>query len=321
MDNSFKNQIDPASSILILLPANPLMDEICAGLSLMIASKGKKQASVSCPTQMTVEFSRLIGVDKISTQLGNKNLIVTFPGYPAENIERVSYDVENEQFKLTVIPKTGNAAPTKEQIATSYAGIEADVAVLIGGDKETDFPALKAPELKDIKKIHLGVKLLEGKNEIQMISLATAASSISELVAEKIKEMGWEINSDIATNLLTGIEYGSRYFQVKETNAETFKLMAELLEMGGQRVKKVDPKSYPQGAVPQQPYNQPVQPTQTTVQQPPQQDPTQGVVDQDQQNVEEVAKASGQQVAEQKDKQNIPQSWVEPKVYTGTSLS
>lgn len=302
MDNSLKNLINSASSILILLPGNPHLDEVAAGLVLLDALKGKKDVSISCPSPMTVEFSRLIGVNKISMQLGNKNLIITFPNYPAKDIERVSYDIENEQFKLSVIPKSGFNAPAKEQMVINYEGVKANTVILIGGDKEENFPALKTPELAGVKLIHIGTKLLETTNKLQILSFAKPGSSISELVAKITKDMGTTISADMATNLLAGIESGSRNFQGNDVTEATFKLFASLLNIGGKRLKKVKPNTYPQGAIPNQPYNQP-------------QVETQAITPQVQQS------ANPQSPQKTQDQQPVPQSWSEPKVYTGTSVN
>lgn len=332
MDDSLKNLINSASSILVLLPGNPHLDEVTAGLTLQIVLKSKKDTSISCPSQMTVEFSRLIGVNKISTQLGNKNLIITFPNYPAKDIERVSYDIENEQFKLSVIPKSGFNAPTKEQMVLNYAGVKADTVILIGGDKEENFPALATPDLKNAKLIHIGTKLLETTNKLQILSFAKAGSSVSELVANIAKDMGASIDADMATNLLAGIESGSRNFQGQDVSEATFKLFAKLLNIGGKRLKKVPPNTYPQGAVPNQPYNQPpatagaiagtqVQQVQQQAPQPVQQVVQQKPVQQSA-NPQSPQKTQDQKPAQQQaSSDGVPQSWSEPKVYTGTSVN
>lgn len=303
MDESFKNQFDSAKSILVLLPIDPRVDEVAAGLSLALSLKGVKETAISCPSQMTVAFSRLVGVNNVTTELGNKNLVIKFPNYPANDIERVSYDIENEQFTLTVIPKPGFIAPKKEQIQTNYAGGTADLIILIGGEKEEHFPALNNPELKGIKVMHLGYRILETKNA-QVMSFAQPSSSVSEIIVKLIKENKWLLDADIATNILTGIEQGSVGFQRKETSADTFKIFAELLNMGGQRLPKIDPKTFPQGSVPQVPYTQQVQQTPQPVPQP------------------QVQQSANPQ-SPQKDQPQTPppQSWSEPKVYTGASVS
>src|SRR3990170_2413379 len=137
MEHSFKNIIDKSKSILILLPTKPFFDQVAAGLSLFLSLREPKQVQICCPSPMTVEFNRLVGVNRISQELGNKNLVIRFADYKASDIERVSYDIENAQFRLTVIPKQKVSPPTKEQVELSYSGISADTVIIIGGANES----------------------------------------------------------------------------------------------------------------------------------------------------------------------------------------
>src|SRR5689334_79210 len=99
MDNTLSQLIDSSSSVLIILPTKPYFDQVAAGLSLYLALRDKKDATITCPSPMTVGFNRLIGVQKIVSEIGNKNLTIKFAGYDATNIEKVSYDIENGEFK------------------------------------------------------------------------------------------------------------------------------------------------------------------------------------------------------------------------------
>ena len=78
MENSLLTLIDSAASVLIVLPTKPYFDQVAAGLSLYLSVHDRKEASIFCPSPMTVGFNRLIGVNKISTELGNKNLTIKF---------------------------------------------------------------------------------------------------------------------------------------------------------------------------------------------------------------------------------------------------
>jgi nanoRNase/pAp phosphatase (c-di-AMP/oligoRNAs hydrolase) len=78
MDNSFSSILTSAKTVLVFLPDNPNFDEVAAGLSLFASLKGVKEATISCMAQMRVEHNRLLGVDKISQELGNKNLTIRF---------------------------------------------------------------------------------------------------------------------------------------------------------------------------------------------------------------------------------------------------
>lgn len=299
MDNSFKTLIDSAQEVLILLPSKPYIDQVAGGLSLFLSlTSASKNVSISCPAPMLAEYSRLVGVDKVTSELGNKNLVIKFKNYLADDIDKVRADVENNEFTLVAMPKAGKKSPTKEQIEISFSGISSDLIVLIGGANDSHFPALSNPEFKNTKIIHLGTRLLEIlNNDLEILSFARPASSTSELVASLIKEGSYPVDQDIATNLLAGIEDQSKGFQSPDVTADTFEVFAELLKLGGRRMPKiVAPTRYPQGSIPTRPFNMPVQPHITDRQMTPEE-------------------------AEQELEQEIPASWSEPKIFTGTSVS
>src|SRR3989344_5464028 len=160
MDNSFKNLIDGTGSILVLLPANPSFDDVASGLSLLLSLKGNKDVNISCPTPMVVEYNRLVGVNKVSNELGNKNLVIKFVDYNARDVERVSADIENNEFYLTVIPKPGTTSPKKEEVTLAFSGVASDTVLMIGGSSDSDFPSLSSKDLATAKLIHVGVKTL-----------------------------------------------------------------------------------------------------------------------------------------------------------------
>ena len=251
MENSFIGLIDSATSILVVLPTKPYFDQVAAGLSLYLSIHDRKEVSIFSPSPMTVGFNRLIGVNKISTELGSKNLTIKFAGYDATNIDKVSYDIDNGEFKLTVVPKTGQAAPQKEQVNVSYAGVAADLVILIGGANDSHFPILTSSELSGAKIIHIGTRVLDSNREV--MSFAKPGATTSELVANLIKENGLTMDADSATNLVMGIEDGSLNFASSEVRPETFETFANLLRSGGQRVPKVklSPMSFPPEQFPQ----------------------------------------------------------------------
>jgi nanoRNase/pAp phosphatase (c-di-AMP/oligoRNAs hydrolase) len=283
MDNSFGSIINSANSVLILLPTKPFFDQVAAGLSLYLSLKEKKDVSISCPSQMVVEFNRLVGVNKVTQELGNKNLVVRLVDYPAENIERVSYDIENSEFRLTIIPKPGFPSPKKEQANLGYTGVSANTVILVGGANKTHFPAISSSkDLAGAKIIHIGTRALSISPESDIMSFAKPASSCSEIVANLIKESGLTLDVDIATNLLVGIEDGSKKFSSSEVVADTFQAVADLMRVGGVRKQRLSHQNYqkekfPPGSIP------------------------------------------GKKIVEKKSE--APKDWLEPKIYKGTSIS
>jgi len=283
MENSFNSVIGSANSILVLLPTKPYFDQVAAGLSLYLSLQKQKQVSISCPSEMIVEFNRLIGVDKISTELGSKNLTIKFPNYDATNIERVSYDIENGEFRLTVIPKPGLLSPQREQVSIFNSGISADLVILIGGGNISHFPAVSDKDFASSKLMHIGIKDVEHGD---LMSFSKPLSSVSELMANLIEESNSYIDADIATNLIAGIEDESNNFKGAGVTADTFQKIANLMKIGGRRISSQDvvEGNYPPGSIPQKPYD-----TNVIVQ-------------------------------EKKNDENTPQDWLEPKIYKGNTV-
>lgn len=291
MDGNFPSILAPAKSILIVLPVQPSFDAVAAGLSLYLSLReSDKAVEIFCPTLMNVGFNRLVAVNFVKTEIGNRNLSITFPSYEATNIEKVSYDIDNGQFKLTVVPKTGFIAPQKEQIVIGYSGVSADLIILIGGHEEDHFPILPSKELEGVQAVHLGTRVLNIDSGRGVMSLSKPASCISELVATLIRDNKFEMYPDIATNLVMGMEEGSMHFENSEVTPETFEVFAHLLRSGGQRVPKNTPAdNFPPGAIPNQPFNQPQAPVHQV------------------ENKEELI-------------ENPPADWLaQPKVYQGSS--
>ncbi len=281
MEQSFAKLIAQVRSPLILLPTNPHLDNVAAGLSLYLALKEDKAPAISCATPMLVEHNRLVGVDAVGQDTGNKNLVIRFANYQATEIERVSYDIENQEFKLTVIPKPQVSPPRKDQVELSYSGLSSDLVVLVGGTDKAHFPALGKEDFTGGKVVHIGIRHLEDSENLLHLAFVKLASSISELMFSLLKESGYKLREDIATNLLLGIEEGSNNFTSEGVTAETFEMVAELIRKGGRRTPKdafaLKKKFFPPGAIPETSF--------------------------------------------QVKKDEPPRSWLEPKIYKGTSIS
>lgn len=297
MDNSFSSLVDSATSILVLLPTKPYFDQVAAGLSLYLSlkDKDKKEVTIHCPSPMMVDFNRIVGINKITSEIGNKNLTIKFTGYDANNIEKVSYDIEQGEFKLTVVPKTDFTAPERDQLNLSYSGASTDLVILIGGANDSHFPVLSNEDFVGTKVVHIGTRVLSSNREV--MSFAKSGASASELVANLIKENDFSMDPDIATNLLMGIEEGSSNFTSLEVTPETFETFAYLLRNGGHRQlkTKLSPMNFPPGAIPTQPFNQP-----KFIQ-------AESILEQVE-NKEEIV-------------ENPPDDWLQPKIFKGSAAN
>lgn len=254
MNDSLNSVLEASRSILIFLPAKPDFDQVAAGLSLYLSLSAKKSTTITCPSPMLVEFNSLVGVNKISKDHGNKNLVVKFVGYNTNNVEKVSYDIENGEFYLTVAPKEGFEPPRENQINISYSGGLADTVILLGGDNQEQFSPIFSEDASSSKVIHIGTKDVAFQPDKKPISFSKPASSLSELTANLIKENGLKLDADIATNLLMGMTEKARDLKDSELTIETFQTIADLMRVGGQRSRSapVNRKTYPPGSIPGQ---------------------------------------------------------------------
>ncbi|HSX49080.1 MAG TPA: hypothetical protein VLE44_02370 [Candidatus Saccharimonadales bacterium] len=253
MENSFKSVTAPAKSILLILPLNSTFDTVAAATSLSLALEQEqgKEINIFSPSQMIVEYNRLVSVNKIKTEIGNKNLTINFHEYNPQGIEKVSWDIDNGEFKLTVVPKPNVPAPTSDQVLVSYSGVAADLVILVGGKDENDFPIIKSEDLLKVNLAHVGVSQMN-INGRTVSSFATQGSSISEVVANVVKANGYKLEADMATNLLMGIEKTTGEFAASNVTADTFSMVSELMRAGGRRISegRVEASSFPAGAIP-----------------------------------------------------------------------
>lgn len=254
--SSLRESLAPAQTVLILLPQNPNRDKIAASLALFLSlKKAGKRVTIVCPTQMTVEFSDLIGVDQIGIKLSGRNLIISFD-YIEDSIEKVSYNIENNKFNLVIQPKPGFPPLSLEKVDYSYSGEGADLIFTIG-----------AQDLKDLGKFYQESKSLFENQSIVNIDLSSAnnqfgkinlidpaASSCSEIVAHLISRLGLPVDEDIASNLFLGIERTTGGFTSGEVGAATFEAAAFCLRAGARRMApRRRPEKRPKKKVPLKP--------------------------------------------------------------------
>jgi hypothetical protein len=317
MENSFKSVVSQSRSILILLPTEPLFDQVAAGMGLYLALRQGKDVQIFSPSAMTVEYNRIIGVNKITQELGNKNLIIRFADYKADDIERVSYDIENSQFRLTVIPRQRIAPPSQEQVELSYSGISADTIIMVGGVNENNFPMMGYKEFANANIVHIGTKDLTLSSNKTYLSFSKPASSVSEVTAGLIKESGFNIDEDVATNLLMGIESASDNFAGTNVTAETFLVISDLMSSGGKRISSqpaLRREEFPQGAIPGQTFE-----SQTPDQSLTKNQSRMPVVSQQLSQKQESQKP--QEEFSEDTEEEAPKDWLQPKIFKGTSVS
>lgn len=222
-------------SAAIFLPENPSFDVIAASLSLFLSLQEKHKErflSIVCSSPMTVQFSQLVGVNKISTKISGRNLIVSFD-YLENAIDKVSYNIENKKFNLVIQPKSGFASLSSENVNYSYSG-DIDLAVVVGAQTLGNLGSVYASEQDLFKKseiLNIDIKS-ENVRFGKMNAVFSEASSYCEIVASILKEANYPVSPDVATNLLLGIRWATDNFSLSKAGALAFEAVGFCLRSG-----------------------------------------------------------------------------------------
>lgn len=219
--------ISSAKSILLVLPTNPSPDAAAAALSLYVSlTSSNKTAKVVCPSPMTTGLSRLVGIDKVSDQVGNKNLVISF-NVPEESIEKVSYNYDEGKLNFVVEPASGHPSPTSDQVSFSYQGIAADLILFVDVKDSSELGKLNAPDLAN----HPNQHYLTRDEGIDSLS---SLPSYSLMASQLIESTSLTLDEDVATNLLFGLDAYSKHLSESVT-PELLEAAAKCLRAGGTR--------------------------------------------------------------------------------------
>lgn len=241
--SQLKTSLDKAQHILILLPENPTLDHLAAGLGLHLSigkTTPQKQLQIVCPTDITVEYNRLIGVDQITNQLAGQNLVITLP-YSHDQIEKVYTEPHSASGQLQVVIEPRPATPpiNTQTINYHYQGSKADMIFFIGFHQLTELA-------------HLATEVQESLNSTSIItinyrqppepSLPThlhlideQAAALCEIIFHFLQDSGYWLDEDITTNLLAGIEHQTHNLTQLHTSPETLETVVACLRLGAVR--------------------------------------------------------------------------------------
>lgn len=240
MGNNFditelQNKLNEAKNVLILITGNPSIDHVASGLALyLICQKIGKNAGIACSTPMTVGFNRLIGIDKITDKIGNKNLIISF-NY--DLIEKVTSNVENSKLNLVIEPKPTVGALTQDMAVFSSSGMAAEIIIVIGATSLTDLGKFYSGQESFFnEKLVINIDNKANNNNFGKLNLVNSQfSSCAEIVIRLIKELKFPIDGDIATNLFGAIKANTANFGAPNVNANSFEAAAWCLKQGAQK--------------------------------------------------------------------------------------
>lgn len=296
--NQIRDLLAAASDVLVVFSKSPNLDSIAAGLAIFLGLKKQgKRVAIYSQDKIRVEFSNLVGVDKISDGLGGKNFVISLD-YKEGAIDKVSYNIEGDKFNLVIESRPDGPQLSSDNVHYSYSGTVADLIFVIDAANLTDLGKIYE-EKKDLfpreKIVNVG-RDQTGEKFGKINLIIPQAASTAEIITLLLKGLGIKLDQDIATNLLAGIVFASKNFTSATTNATTFEAAALSLRAGGKKPFPAQPTGQPQLQPQPQPQPQPIP-----------------VV------IPGEKKPSPTKLKEDKE-EKAPPDWLKPKIYKGSTL-
>ena len=237
--SELQGKISVAQKILVTLPPRPSFDQVASALSLYLSLQATgKTVFVTCPTQMTVEFNHLVGVDKISQKVHGTDLIVSFD-YPADQVEKVSYNDDNGRPNLVIQIKTNSPQLSETNAKFSYAGIGADLMITLGVKDLGSFSQEDGYPVQNVIEINTEPATAPFA---QISVIDQEASSLSEVVLGIISGLGLPLEVDTAQNILNGIWVKTSALNSPRVGADTYESIAICLRLGARKPEAVAEK-------------------------------------------------------------------------------
>lgn len=236
-----KIKLQDAKSIVLVTVDNPNKDCVAASLGLYLSLLGAgKDTIIASNSDPIVRDSHLVGVDKIATEIGNTNLVITFD-IPQDAIEKVSYNDEAGKFNLVIEPKKDTPPITKDKLNFSYSGATADLLIVIGASSLQDAGSILEKE-ENLTKSAVVANISNQSGSFGAINITDPKSSLSELITALIKELGLQITPDAANNLMLGIQDATGNLQSPNMTADTFEALALLYRAGARMRTNTTPQ-------------------------------------------------------------------------------
>jgi len=229
-----KALITAAQSILLALPENPSQDIVASALALYLSLKQSgKNTSIVASTLPIVRDSHLVGLDKIGTDVGGTNLVITLD-VPENAIDKVTSNTEGGHLNLVINPAKGVAPITADNVKFGFSGAAADLVLVIGAAGLHDIGALAEKEHGLFANERVG-NISNQVGSFGAVNLTDPSSSNSELTTALLKELALPLDIDIANNLMQGIESATSGLSSPAMTADTFEALAILYRAGARR--------------------------------------------------------------------------------------
>lgn len=240
-----KNVLPSAKNILIAIPTGADVDKLAAGLALFLIFEAQgKQVSIVSDDAMLVSHTHLFGVDHVQKTLPSTdggNLTLTLEGVASSDgtvpaLEKLDWFAENNNLNLVfhVLP---NQIFQPARIIPRYQGSGFSLIFTIGAANLNALGNIYQANAQAFSGTHIvNIDIQQVNTSFGQTNVLDAqASSLSEVVASVIADLGFVLDSDVASNLLAGVFDATNNLLGPKVTADTYMAVAACLRVGGRK--------------------------------------------------------------------------------------
>ncbi len=234
--------LENSRHILLVINANQTIDSICGAMAWKkFLEKKHKQVDVVADNFVVPKILRFLkNLEDIQPQISHVQKFILKVDVSNVKIDTLSYDIKDNWLSIYLTPKQGII--TKNELRTAQSGLKYDLVI-----------SLSAQDLESLGSVFLNNSDLfykvpvinidnhpgnEHFGQINFVELT--ATSISEIIYKTIAQISEpDIDTEIATFLLTGMISQTQSFKTANVSPATLGIASKLITLGADREKIV----------------------------------------------------------------------------------
>jgi bifunctional oligoribonuclease and PAP phosphatase NrnA len=227
--------INRAQRVLVV-PGRPDGDSIGAGLGMfLILKKLNKDVHIAVMDPVSASYRFLPAIENIEVELeGARDLVITLAN-PRTEPDKLSYSFQDGKLSITVTPKVGAYDPADAVFTKGEAKYDLVITLDAPDLSQLGTIAVEHPALFSDTPV-LNIDHHASNNYFGAVNLVDlTATSASEVLVGLAEALNVELDSDIATALLTGIVSDTGSFQHSNTTPKSLTVAAQLVAVGAKQ--------------------------------------------------------------------------------------
>lgn len=240
MDQDLKEKtqdlLAKAETIVVFVSEPSGFDGLAAGLALYLSlAKLGKNVSIVAPNPSVGDAQRLYAVDKVGQVQGKSNLVVVIDN-AIENVDKVTYFLEDGKLKIVIHVLPQGKGVTKDQVSFDQSPVKPNLVFAIGFSSAEELKRKITHEQNlDSETWVISLNRVQLSQDLAQVNIFDPDASLSELTGQLMADLVLPIDEDVAYNLYSGLKSATSNFSLSKSNPRSFQIASMLVKFGAGR--------------------------------------------------------------------------------------